>query len=236
MNGARSPRPFPSTSCTRLRCSNPTAGCAGASLCPAAAQHRGAEGLMLSEEAVCAFQCSAQPLHFLSWCCDSKTSWPTAFPPRGSAPHLPGTSATPTAMGNTHQLHLWTQSFQDAVGSFCLLLHGGKGRGKKKLFLPLTTAALLPSTQTPSLPNPPAPERERGPQESPAGSEVSHIQCTAPELLLALRRATPTAEPPRAAAEAPVLSQPSPGVTVPCRLPRHSRSTSEPARTQRCPF
>ena len=169
MNGARSPRPFPSTSCTRLRCSNPTAGCAGASLCPAAAQHRGAEGLMLSEEAVCAFQCSAQPLHFLSWCCDSKTSWPTAFPPRGSAPHLPGTSATPTAMGNTHQLHLWTQSFQDAVGSFCLLLHGGKGRGKKKLFLPLTTAALLPSTQTPSQPHPPAPARERGTQESPAG-------------------------------------------------------------------
>lgn len=78
---------------------------------------------MLSREAVCA-QCSAQPLCFLSW--------PTAFPPRGSAPHLPGISTMPTAMGNTHQLHLRTQPFQDAVGSFCLLLHRGKGRGRKK--------------------------------------------------------------------------------------------------------
>lgn len=50
----------------------------------------------------------------------------------------PGTSPNlarlplPTARGNTHQLHLGTQPFQDPVGSLCLLLQGGKGRGRKK--------------------------------------------------------------------------------------------------------
>lgn len=61
----------------------------------------------------------------------------------------------PAARGNTHQLHLGTQPFQDPVGSLRLLLQGGKKRGKKKLFVPSVykprlSAPALPSAKTTS--------------------------------------------------------------------------------------
>lgn len=99
-----------------------------------------------------AFQYSSQSLCFLLWCCASKRSGPaahflvadtrTAGAPRSlsarnrSGPARPRSRST----GNTHQLHLRTQPFQDPVGSLRLLLQGGKGTGRKKLLVPSVTS------------------------------------------------------------------------------------------------
>lgn len=90
-----------------------------------------------------AFQYSSQSLCFLPWCCASKRSGPAAHflltdtqthtqrvPP--SLPTQEPLPSWPCSQGNTHQLHLGTQPFQDPVGSLRLLLQVGKGRGRKK--------------------------------------------------------------------------------------------------------
>lgn len=90
-----------------------------------------------------AFQYSSQSLCFLPWCCASKRSGPAAHflltdtqthtqrvPP--SLPTQELLPSWPCSQGNTHQLHLGTQPFQDPVGSLRLLLQVGKGRGRKK--------------------------------------------------------------------------------------------------------
>lgn len=93
----------------------------------------------------------------------------------GCRARRPGTSPNlaqlplPTARGNTHQLHLGTQSFQDPVGSLCLLLQGGKGRGRRQVIsapgyshsplLQLSPCAKTPSHTSAGLPQiPPLPE------------------------------------------------------------------------------
>lgn len=208
MVGACSPSPFPSTSCICLRRSIPLQ--AVQEHHSALLQHKTEEQRVnaLQRGCVCSVLSSATLLPVLAHSVSS--SWLSPTPPRdlhnahGHGEHSPAPPADPALPGCGGQL--LPSSAQ----------RKGKRKKEKKLFLPLTTAALLPSNQTPSQPNPPAPER--GQQESPAGSKVSHIQRTAPELLLALQRATPTAKP-SGAAEASVLSLPSPGVAAPCRLP-----------------
>lgn len=112
---------------------------------------KGAKGLSSARRALCvclpAFQYSSQSLRFLLWCCASERSGPAAHFPvtdtRTAQGHrdrsgLAGNRSPST--GNTHQLHLRTQPFQDPVGSLRLLLQGGKGTGRKKLLVPSVTS------------------------------------------------------------------------------------------------
>lgn len=116
---------------------------------------------------------------------------------KGCCAHHPGTSPNlarlllPTARGNTHQLHLGTQSFQDPVGSLCLLLQGGK-RGRRKVISAMGNSCsppllLSPCAKTPSqtsaepLQIPPLPEsgwkgsaQPPDLQESPMGKGLRH--------------------------------------------------------------
>lgn len=170
-----------------VRCQSPPV-----SPCPAAACDGGAEGLMLSEEGcvcVCVFQYSSQPLRFLPWCRASETSWPAAHFLLTAQTHTAGVLASrgalrgwprskpPVGRGGTHQLHLGTQSFQDPVGSLCLLLQGGKGKrggererreGGEKLFLLLLTATALCSS-APPVPKP-------LPKQIPAGNGQRQLE------------------------------------------------------------
>lgn len=111
---------------------------------------------------------------------------------------LPGTSPKlawlpcPAVRGNTHQLHLGPQSFQDAVGSLCLLLQGKRKRGRRKVIsdglqlqpsAQLSPCAKIPSEnsaeppQIPSLPGSgwKGSAQPLDLQESPAGEELWHL-------------------------------------------------------------
>lgn len=105
---------------------------------------KGAKGLSSARRALCvclpAFQYSSQSLRFLLWCCASERSGPAAHFPVTDTRTAQGHRDRSPSTGNTHQLHLRTQPFQDPVGSLRLLLQGGKGTGRKKLLVPSVTS------------------------------------------------------------------------------------------------
>lgn len=115
---------------------------------PSAACEEGAKGLNLSEEgSVCVSACvsvliSVTLLPALVLCQQEVRASSTLPSDRHTDTHtqrVPPSLPTqeplpswPCSQGNTHQLHLGTQPFQDPVGSLRLLLQVGKGRGRKK--------------------------------------------------------------------------------------------------------
>lgn len=210
-----------------------------------------------------AFQYSSQSLCFLPWCCASKRSGPAAHflltdththtHIQGAAIALhPGTSPNPAwlplpaARGNTHQLHLGTQSFQDPVGSFCLLLQGGKGRGKTKLFVPSVTgrsSLLQLSPLLKPLLRPPQSRHKSHPCLRVGGKVQLSLWTRRknPWAKGSGTRVTVTLMHPSSAQEVTQIPDPS-GCQAGelCLLPLRgcpaSRRAGKPARTQRCPF
>lgn len=119
-----------------------------------AARRLSEEGAQGRVKAVCASAClsvliSATLLPALVRCQGSR---PAPASSRGlsrtqGAVLPPRDLSKPAARGDTHQLHLRPQSFQDAVSSLCLLLQGGKG--EEKLFLTSVTVTALCSSSAP---------------------------------------------------------------------------------------
>lgn len=164
----------------------------------------------------------------------------------------PGTSPNPAwlplpaARGNTHQLHLGTQSFQDPVGSFCLLLQGGKGRGKTKLFVPSVTgrsSLLQLSPLLKPLLRPPQSRHKSHPCLRVGGKVQLSLWTRRknPWAKGSGTRVTVTLMHPSSAQEVTQIPDPS-GCQAGglCPLPLRgcpaSGRAGKPARTQRCPF